>query len=242
MCAMINSTIADTLFGSKFSISSGSFLSASSLGDWGLMRSGVYTKLLRSYYEKTGESKDTSKSTSTDWKSAWEAEKDSETTGKLDSLHTSAADTALSGIKSTAKAMTTAADQVSSMDFEKSTRDELYEGIKKLTDSYNTVLDSASKTDLVSISQSTAWMVNDTKVRESQLNKIGITIGEDNKLSIDKDKFNEAALSDITSVMDGSFSYAARLSQRASGLANLAANQMAYHSGQTLYSSSGVLK
>ncbi len=242
MCAMINSTIADALFGSKSSIHSGSFLSASSLGDWGLMRSGAYTKLLKSYYDKTGETKETSKGKSTDWMSAWETDTDSELTSKLGSLQNSTTDTALSGIKSTAKTMVTAADEVASMDFDKSTREELYAGVKKLADSYNAVLDSVSKTDLVSISQSATWMKNDTKVREGQLNKLGITIGEDNKLSIDKDQFNKADLSDIKSLMEGSISYAARLSQRASGLANLAANQMSYNSGRTLYSGSGVLK
>lgn len=48
----MNSMIANTLFGSKSSISAGSFLSASNFGDLSLMRSGVYTKMLKSYYAK----------------------------------------------------------------------------------------------------------------------------------------------------------------------------------------------
>lgn len=239
MCAMINSTIANTLFGNKNSVSSGSFLSASSLGDWGLMRSGVYTKMLKSYYEKTGETSKTTKSSS--WEEKWKTDYDSEMADKIGNLQNSTANTVLSGVKSTAKTMQTAADKVSSMDFETSTRDELYSAVKSLTDSYNAVLESTKKTDLVSLSQSMTWMVNDTKTREGQLEKLGISIDGDNKLSVDKDVFSKADLSDIKSMLEGSSGYAARLSQKAAGLANLAANQMAYNSGQTLYSSSGIL-
>ena len=54
----MNSMIANTLFGSKSSISAGSFLSASNFGDLSLMRSGVYTKMLKSYYAKQTSSTD----------------------------------------------------------------------------------------------------------------------------------------------------------------------------------------
>ena len=50
MSAMFNNSLADSLFGSRNSIWSGSFFSASNLGDLGLMKSGVYTKMLKSYY------------------------------------------------------------------------------------------------------------------------------------------------------------------------------------------------
>mgnify|MGYP002511809238 CR=1 FL=1 len=64
MCAMFNNSLANSLFGSRNSIWSGSFFSASNLGDLGLMKSGVYTKMLKSYYEKVGNDKETTKSSS----------------------------------------------------------------------------------------------------------------------------------------------------------------------------------
>lgn len=229
-----NSTLVNALFGDKNSVSSGSFLSSSSLGDWGLMRSGVYTKMLKSYYAKmNASSSDTGKTE----KNEYESQLDS----KLESLQNSTSDTALSNIKSAAGSMKTAAQTLADMDFETESRDKLYEGVKKLADTYNTVLASTAKSGLTSISQSVTWMVNDVKAHETQFEKIGIRIGSDNQLTIDKDKFSEAGLNDIRSLLEGNSGFASKLSQRASGLANLAANQISYNSGKTFYSSSGIL-
>lgn len=239
--AMINSTIADALFGSKNTISSGSFFSASTLGDWGMMKNGAYGKLMKSYYTKANDTTKTNSTTSTDLTKKWNEDYKTELNSKLGSLENSTTNNALSSIKSTAKAMETAADDLTSMDFEKSTRDELYTSAKKLVDSYNAALESSSKTDLASISQSVTWMTNATKTHSSQLEDLGITVDTDNKLSIDKDKFNAAELSDIKTLMEGNNSFVASVSQRATGLANLAANQMTLNSGSSLYTSSGLL-
>lgn len=234
----MNSTIADALFGSKNTVGAGSFLSSSSLGDLSLMRSGVYTKMLRSYYEKTGDAESTSKTSSkTKEKNSYETE----LTNKVSELKNSTGNNALSSVKSTAQALQSAADSLSDMDFEKSSRDDLYAGVKKMLDSYNSVLESVEKTDNISITQSTSWMTSDVKAHEKQLAKVGISIDADQQFSIDKEAFAKADLTDIQSLFKGSMGYASKLSKRAGGLYNLASNQIAFNSGKTLYSSSGVL-
>lgn len=234
----MNSTIADALFGSKNTIGAGSFLSSSSLGDLSLMRSGVYTKMLRSYYEKTGDAE------STDNTSGKTKDKDfyeTEFGSKVNELQNASENNVLSSIKSTAQTLKSAADDLSDMDFEKSSRDELYTGVKKMLDSYNSVLDSVKKTENISITQSTSWMTGDVKAHEKQLEKVGISIGTDNQLTIDQEVFAKADLTDIQSLFKGNLGYASKLSGRASGLYNLASNQIAFNSGKTLYSSNGVL-
>lgn len=243
MCAMFNNSLADSLFGSRNSIWSGSFLSASNLGDLGLMKSGVYTKMLKSYYEKVGNDTETKTNKSSSDSPVWDNDRKKFITPevKVDAKEEEAKK-ALSSVKSASKNLSTDASALANMDYDKSSRDEIYDAVKKMADSYNAVVDSAKKSSLTSISKSVTWMTDDTKARAKQLEKLGITIGTDNKITVDKDKFAQANLTDIKSVFKGSGGLADRHAQRANGLVNLASNQMSMNSGRSLYSSSGVLK
>ena len=177
MCAMFNNSLANSLFGSRNSIWSGSFFSASNLGDLGLMKSGVYTKMLKSYYEKVGNDKETTKSSSSssDNSPTWDDIRKRYVTPevKVDAKDTEA-EKALSSVKSTSKTLSTDASALANMDFDKSSRDEIYDAVKKMADSYNAVVDSAKKSSLTSISKSVSWMTDDTKARAKQLEKMGI--------------------------------------------------------------------
>lgn len=250
MCAMFNNSLANSLFGSRNSIWSGSFLSASNLGDLGLMKSGVYTKMLKSYYEKVGNDKDTktessssSSTSSSNTSSTWDDVRKRYITPEV-TVDPKAveAEKALSNIKSASQNLSKDASALANMDFDGSSRDEIYDAVKKMADSYNAVVDSAKKSSLTSISKSVSWMTDDTKARAKQLEKLGITIGTDNKITVDKDKFAQANLTDIKSIFKGSGGLADRHAQRANGLVNLASNQMLMNSGRSLYSSTGVLK
>ena len=76
---------------------------------------------------------------------------------------------------------------------------------------------------------------------EGLLNKVGISIGENNTLSIDEEKFKAAKMSDIKALFSGSSSLADRLSQKASTLYNQSANQLAVNEGRTIYTMYGNL-
>lgn len=235
---MMNNYMADLFFGGTSSSTSGSIFSASNFGDLALMRSGVYTKLLKSYYSNIDEASDTKKSTSdtvTTIRDKVAKEKAAET-------QNSETNKVLSGLKSAAKTLETDAKSLSEMDFDTTNKEDLYAAVKKVVNSYNSVIDSAGKTDLTSVSQSITWMKTAANSRQTQLNNVGITIGTDGKLSLDEEKFNKARTLDIKSLMSGDSSYVASMSQRATGLYNLAANQISSSTGNTFYSSSGVLK
>lgn len=239
MNVSMNSMIANTLFGSKSSISAGSFLSASNFGDLSLMRSGVYTKMLKSYYAKQTSSTD--KTSSSGKKNSSSEDYMNTISEKLNNLKTSTSDEALSSIKSGADQMKKAADAVTAIDYDKTSGDAVYSKVKDLVNTYNSLVKQTGKSDLVSISQSRTWMVNDTKAREAQWNKIGITIGDDHTLTIDEKKFKEASTSDIKNFLSGSSGYASRLSTKASGFYQLASNQLTLSSGSSLYNKYGLL-
>lgn len=234
----MNSMIANTLFGSKSSISAGSFLSASNFGDLSLMRSGVYTKMLKSYYAKQTSSTD---KTSSSGKNSSSEDYLNTINDKISKLKTSTSDEALSSIKSEANQMKKAADAVTSLDYDKTSGDAVYSKVKDLVNTYNALAKQTGKSDLVSISQSRTWMVNDTKAHEAQWNKIGITIEDDQTLTIDEKKFKEASTSDIKNFLSGASGYASRLSTKANGFYQLASNQLTLNSGTSLYNKYGLL-
>ena len=129
MCAMFNNSLANSLFGSRNSIWSGSFLSASNLGDLGLMKSGVYTKMLKSYYEKVGNDKETkteSSSSSNINSPTWDDVRKKYVTPEVKvDAKAEEAEKALSSVKSTSKNLSTDASALANMDFDSSSRDEL---------------------------------------------------------------------------------------------------------------------
>lgn len=234
----MNSMIANTLFGSKSSISAGSFLSASNFGDLSLMRSGVYTKMLKSYYAKQTSSTD---KTSSSGKNSSSEDYLNTINDKISKLKTSTSDEALSSIKSEANQMKKAADAVTVLDYDKTSGDAVYSKVKDLVNTYNAMAKQTGKSDLVSISQSRTWMVNDTKAHEAQWNKIGITMEDDQTLTIDEKKFKEASTSDIKNFLSGASGYASRLSAKANGFYQLASNQLTLNSGTSLYNKYGLL-
>ena len=234
----MNSMIANTLFGSKSSISAGSFLSASNFGDLSLMRSGVYTKMLKSYYAKQTSSTD---KTSSSGKNSSSEDYLNTINDKISKLKTSTSDEALSSIKSEANQMKKAADAVTALDYHKTSGDAVYSKVKDLVNTYNALAKQTGKSDLVSISQSRTWMVNDTKAHEAQWNKIGITMEDDQTLTIDEKKFKEASTSDIKNFLSGASGYASRLSTKANGFYQLASNQLTLNSGTSLYNKYGLL-
>lgn len=238
MNVSMNSMIANTLFGSKSSISAGSFLSASNFGDLSLMRNGVYTKMLKAYYAKQTSSTD---KTSSSGKNSSSEDYLNTINDKLSKLKTTTSDEALSSLKSGADQMKKAADAVAEIDYDKTSGDAVYSKVKDLVNTYNSLVTQTGKSDLVSISQSRTWMVNDTKAREAQWNKIGITIGDDQTLTIDEKKFKEASTSDIKNFLSGASGYASRLSTKANGFYQLASNQLTLNSGSSLYNKYGVL-
>ena len=238
MNVSMNSMIANTLFGSKSSISAGSFLSASNFGDLSLMRNGVYTKMLKAYYAKQTSSTD---KTSSSGKNSSSEDYLNTINDKLSKLKTTTSDEALSSIKSGADQMKKAADAVAGIDYDKTSGDAVYSKVKDLVNTYNSLVTQTGKSDLVSISQSRTWMVNDTKAREAQWNKIGLTIGDDQTLTIDEKKFKEASTSDIKNFLSGASGYASRLSTKANGFYQLASNQLTLNSGSSLYNKYGVL-
>lgn len=247
---MFNTSVTDALFGGSNSFGSGSIFSASNFGDLALMKSGVYKKMMRSYVSQLQEGSDEGTKTEA---SKPTAKKSSENmvSQKMEGLRATAtageselskANKALSAVKSAAGSLEKASSELSGMNFDTSSKEDVYQVAKTFVNSYNSLLAKAGKIDNASIEQSVTWMKADMKEQAKKFEKIGITIGKDGSLAIDEEKFTSANFSDIRPQFEGEGTVIGRTGMRAGGVYNLAANQIYSNIGSTTYSSSGVLK
>lgn len=175
--------------------------------DYATIKNGSYTKLMKAYYAKeasgdsssssitsTSTSKDSSKTLANIESAAEDLKKASDT------LRTN-------GDKSlfTKKQVT---DKDGKVSYEYDT-DKIYKAVSEFVDSYNKMLKEGGDSNTNSILRSTKSMVNLTKANSSMLGSVGITIGTDNKLSIDETAFKKADMNTVKSLFHttGGFGY-----------------------------------
>lgn len=219
-----SNSFMDTFFGTSGSGNSGSSL-VSSLGDLQMIKSGVYKKAMKSLYAAK--------------KSATESGSD---TDSIKESGTADTKVSLSNLKSSSKKLYQAANDLKTATFtEDSKSGALLDKVKTFVNQYNTTLNATKNMNSYSILQTAVWGTQQMNVSEGLLNKVGISIGEDNTLSIDEDKFKEAKMSDLKALFSGSSSLADRVAQKASTLYNQSANQLAVNEGKLIYTNYGTL-
>jgi hypothetical protein len=198
---------------------------SSSIMDLQMIKNGSYKKALKAYYAKNPVKK------SEDSK---ESIKDS---GKADSAAN------LSTMKSASQKLNESVAKLQKTDYSKvESPEDMLEDVKSLVSSYNSTVNAAKNLNSYSILQTTLWMTGNVSKSSGILGKMGISINEDNTLSLDEDKFKNAQMSTIKSAFSSGVSFASRLSQKATSLSNQSANQIAVNTGKKTYTSSGTIK
>ena len=98
------------------------------------------------------------------------------------------------------------------------------DAVKNFVDQYNSEIESlADATEKGDLGRQ-ATLINNTKKYSAALNKIGITVGEDNKLSYDKSKLNTASDREVRSLLSGDYSYASKIGMSATGISDSTVN------------------
>ena len=183
--------------------------------DYACIRNGSYRKLLSSYYQKVENDGKTSSSSES---------KDSKQT--LTSIRNAAGD-----LKNSASALLdkgknslfkTKTDEKGNSYVDYDT-DEVYKAVKSFVEDYNSLLDSAAESDTTSILRAAKSMVSYTEANQKALAQIGITVGSDNKLSIDEDKFKEASKARVQSLFQSTGGYAYQINAKATSIDSYAA-------------------
>lgn len=215
-----DSSSIGVLFSGLNNTKNNSFASTDFLGinysDYATIQNGSYHKLLRAYY---------SENVSDEVKSA-----------VSNKTSTSSDDT-----KTLAKIQSAAGDLKDSISNLQTAKeydgDAYYETVKKYVNDYNTMLEQAADSNTNSILRAAKNMTNYSKVNEKLLAKVGITIGTDNKLSVDKETLQKASETDLKSLFQSRGSYAYQIQTQASLIEGYAKNEAAK---ANTYSSSGV--
>lgn len=214
----LDASSASSLFSSLSSSSSSTNQTFSLLGDYASIKSGSYKKLLTSYYALDSDSQKTS-TTNTKVKETLDSEAWKEVASDISSLKSSA--TTLMETEMTDK-----------------NRSDIEKGVSAFVKNYNEVLDSSSDVTSSSLSKKTEWMTKITANHSDALEKIGITVKDDNTLSLDSETLSKASLKDIESVFSGSYSYAGQVNSAANLMAQVASNSGSSNTA-SLYTSAG---
>lgn len=228
-----NSSSISTLFsglnGSSTGFSSG--LYGINLADYASIRSGSYSKLMKSYYaevagtdSKTKANAVIKKNTPTTTAVSKETTETLARTEKKAEDLKDAADTLLTkGSKSVfKKEEKTDADGNTTYAYN---TDKIYQSVKAFTEKYNSMLDEAKKSSVSRISNAATSMQRMTKANSALLSKMGITIKDDATLEIDEEAFKKADMNQVKSTFNTSGSYGYQISAQASMIDYYAQNE-----------------
>ena len=181
---------------------SGSDILGINYSDWATIRSGSYFKLLNAYYGKGGQ---VSYSDSTRTLAVIESD--------AKSVEKSVAALQETGDKSLLNEVTKTdenGNKTTGYD-----TDAIYKAVKNFTDSYNSLIDEVGNSNTKSILRAGASMVNVTEANRKSLSDIGISIGADNKLTIDEEKFKKTDMSKVKAMFADSSYYGTEVKRQA---------------------------
>lgn len=197
------------------------------LGDYAAIRNGSYKRLMKSYYNPPKETTNT-KSTTND-------------KTKVDQLST-ADRTGLTKMKQKADDLKSAAETLSGKELwdkvSDGDRDALTSAVKDFVSSYNDMIDQAGKVSSSEIDSSMKWARSMTNAMSKSLSSVGITVGKDNKLTLNEDTLKAAGMGKLQSLFEGSYSYAGQIAQKASSVANAVTRTSGFYSNQGTWSNS----
>lgn len=182
--------------------------------DYASLKNGSYRKLVSAYYAK----EETESGTKTHSTIKDSKEKLNLINEEANNLKDSASKLLDKGKNSLFKTKVDEAGN-SYVDYDE---DKVYAAVKDFVKDYNEFLDSASEADTLAILRASKNMVSYAKANERTLSKMGITIGSDNKLSVDEDKFKAASKASVQSVLQSTGGFVYQVKAKASTIANYA--------------------
>lgn len=209
---------------------------SSMLGDYSLIKTGSYKKLLKAYYKTQGSDKSTGTGSAT-------SKEEADSTGTLLNVKSDAENlkSAADALKKDALYQSTGKDESGNKVYD---REGIKKAVKQYVSAYNSYLDTAGKVENTGILSRTLRMVKTTSANQSLLNEVGITIGKDNKLTLDEAKLDKAHTTTLSSLFEGYGSYGNTVSQKASEsykLANSAAYSNTHASSYTYRGSYSIM-
>ena len=119
-------------------------------------------------------------------------------------------------------------------------RDKAFEAAEKFVKSYNDLYTSTRGSGNSTVSNKSQFIANMTNAYSRKLESVGISVGSDGKLSVNKDTFNSASEDDLDKVFGKKESYASFMSTQADAVSAYS-QSAAYKEATKTYTSSGTV-
>ena len=203
--------------------SSSNLFSSINFTDYASIKNGSYGKLLKAYYAESNESTSKTDTLSNITNPQYFYENKSTKAEEENRKQN------LTDIEKTAKEVTSSAvalmERGGKSVFKNNNMEEVYSAVSEFTKDYNALMDKVEKSDSKEVKNAVGKLTDVLEGYESQLKDMGITIGKDNKLAVDKDTFLKADMEDVKELFNGQSSLSYLASTRATSLSNVAYNQ-----------------
>ena len=223
------SALFSSMSASKSSSTGSSF--SINLADYASIQNGSYQKLTKSYYAKAEKEESTTTSKeSTKTINAVLSDSDS-LKESADALIKKGSDSLFSK-----KDVTTTATDGTKTTAYGYDLDAIYKATSDFVNDYNNMLDSSAKSSDKGVLLQASNMTSATSMQSKLLAEAGVTIGSDNKLSIDQESFKKADINTLKTLFHDSNSLAYQVSARASQMNYYAQRQL---SDTNTYNASG---
>ncbi|MBQ4282473.1 MAG: hypothetical protein IJB96_00915 [Lachnospira sp.] len=211
-----------------------SFFGGIDLNTYSSIRNGSYRKLLNAYYDKENNN---STATTVDGETQTVAQQKVNATSVRDEAESlNDAVDALNKNSLWEKKDVKGEDGNTTKDYDK---DAIYKAVSSFVKSYNSLVEGTGNSSDESVLKSAANMVNYTKANKDLLARIGVSIGSDNKLTVDEDVFKKSDMVTAKSVFAGAGSYGKSVAGNASMIYGQSASQLAKLNTANMYGSDG---
>lgn len=186
------------------------------LSDYAAIKNGSYGKLMKAYYAK-----DTADSSSKTAAGKTDNKADNKTDIKTTSTAKDSADT-LAKIQKSADELKESADKLiakgkdslfASKEYDV---DAIYSAVSDFVKDYNELIDNASDSNSNNVLSKSLTLVNQTAANKNLLEKVGITLNDDDTLSMNEEAFKSANMTTVKSLFNNTGSYAYKASAQAS--------------------------
>ena len=215
-----------------------------------MIRSGSYKKLLRAYYSKL-EKEEGLSTTDKPNKTDKTQQKVAETTTKLKAVSedaTALKDTAMKlaqkGEKSLFEKQTISETDENGVTTTRKDYDynAIVKTVKSFVENYNDTLDTVSKVDSPALQQKAGWLTANTKLYVDDLKEVGITVDENNRLSVNEETLRATDIDTLSELFEGANSFAGKAAVKANQIGNYAQYQAtrtasAYNNNGGMYNS-----
>ncbi len=232
---MFNFNLNSSLFSSS--------MSGIDLSTYASIKNGSYKKLLKHYYAqnnpKTGSSSNSSSKTD------WDPTTGNKTVSKNKNNAMSVRDDAEQLSKTVSKLGKSSLWEKKQVKAEDGTvteeydKDAIYKAVSEFVKDYNSLIESSGNSEDTRVLRTASNMVNYTKANKDMLEGIGISIGKDNKLSIDEKAFKDSEMASVKSAFQGVGSYGRSVASNATMMYGSAISQLAKLSSTNMYGSNG---